>query len=224
MSKEPHDGQSSNRLNSVLANRGGGGIQPRNCPVPRRCHWMAHPSSKGKRGSNYRRSRRKRDPPNEQRSDWGGGDGHWCVRPIEPSRDVPDRHRGGGSSPTVLRQRAEHREKGREQTGARRARRVIRTRPRTLSMPSKPPNSATFPEARPPSACHIGRDTLCLVRRGAVATGLDFSGVALDVVRRLSNYKETGLKAYFVQGTVDEAPLLTPGPFDLVFTTWGTIF
>jgi SAM-dependent methyltransferase len=68
---------------------------------------------------------------------------------------------------------------------------------------------------------HIGRDTLCLVRRGAVATGLDFSGVALDVARGLSS--ETGLKADFVQGTVDEAPRLTPGPFDLVFTTWGTI-
>jgi hypothetical protein len=63
MSKEPHDGQSSNGLNSVLAHRGGGGIQPRNCPVPRRCHWMARPSSKGKRGSNYGRSRRKRGPP-----------------------------------------------------------------------------------------------------------------------------------------------------------------
>ncbi|MFI5013576.1 MAG: class I SAM-dependent methyltransferase [Hyphomicrobiales bacterium] len=69
--------------------------------------------------------------------------------------------------------------------------------------------------------CHIGRDTLCLVRRGAVATGLDFSGVALDFSRRLAD--ETGLKADFVQGTVDEAPHLTPGPFDLVFTTWGTI-
>jgi SAM-dependent methyltransferase len=69
--------------------------------------------------------------------------------------------------------------------------------------------------------CHIGRDTLCLVRRGAVATGLDFSGAALDVARRLAS--ETGLEAEFVQGTVDEAPRLTPGPFDLVFTTWGTI-
>jgi hypothetical protein len=68
--------------------------------------------------------------------------------------------------------------------------------------------------------CSIGRDTLCFVRRGAVATGLDFSGVALDVARRLS--KETGLKANFVRGTVDEAPHLTPGPFDLVFATWGT--
>src|ERR1700690_1335008 len=39
--------------------------------------------------------------------------------------------------------------------------------------------------------CHIGRDTLCLVRRGAVATGLDFSGVALEHARRLA--AETGL-------------------------------
>ena len=69
--------------------------------------------------------------------------------------------------------------------------------------------------------CHIGRDTLCLVRRGATATGLDFSAAALDVARRLSD--ESGLKADFVEGTVDQAPELTPGPFDLVFTTWGTI-
>src|SRR5258708_23725816 len=69
--------------------------------------------------------------------------------------------------------------------------------------------------------CHIGLDTLCLARRGATVTGLDFSSAALNVARRLSN--ETGLKADFVEGTVDQAPVLTPGPFDLVFTTWGTI-
>ena len=69
--------------------------------------------------------------------------------------------------------------------------------------------------------CHIGRDTLCLVRRGAVAIGLDFSEEALRVARALS--EETGLKADFVLGRVEEAPKLTPGPFDLVFTTWGTI-
>ena len=69
--------------------------------------------------------------------------------------------------------------------------------------------------------CHIGRDTLCLVRRGATVTGLDFSSAALNVARRLSD--ETGLKADFVEGTVDQAPDLTPGPFDLVYTTWGTI-
>ena len=70
--------------------------------------------------------------------------------------------------------------------------------------------------------CHIGRDTLCLVRRGATVTGLDFSGAALNVARRLS--EETGLKADFVEGTVYQAPDLAPGPFDLVFTTWGTIY
>jgi SAM-dependent methyltransferase len=69
--------------------------------------------------------------------------------------------------------------------------------------------------------CHIGRDTLCLARRGAEVTGLDFSKTALDVARRLS--EETGIPAEFVLGTVDQAPELTPGPFDLVFTTWGTI-
>jgi SAM-dependent methyltransferase len=69
--------------------------------------------------------------------------------------------------------------------------------------------------------CHIGRDTLCLVRRGARATGLDFSGEALRVARSLA--EETGLEADFVQGQVYEAPRLTPGPFDLVFSTWGTI-
>jgi hypothetical protein len=69
--------------------------------------------------------------------------------------------------------------------------------------------------------CHIGRDTLCLARRGAVVTGLDFSPPAIDVARRLS--METGLKATFIQGTVDETPRLAPGPFDLVFATWGTL-
>src|SRR5262245_5390348 len=69
--------------------------------------------------------------------------------------------------------------------------------------------------------CHIGRDTLCLVRRGARATGLDFSGEALRVARSLA--EETGLQADFVQGEVYDAPGLTLGPFDLVFSTWGTV-
>ncbi|SRR6266568_1419668 len=69
--------------------------------------------------------------------------------------------------------------------------------------------------------CHIGLDTLRLARLGAVVTGLDFSGAAVEAARRLS--EETELKADFVQGTVDEAPRPTPGPFDLVFTTWGAL-
>lgn len=69
--------------------------------------------------------------------------------------------------------------------------------------------------------CHIGRDTLCLVRRGAMATGLDFSSEALAVARALA--AEIGLAATFVHGRVEDAPRLAPGPFDLVFSTWGTI-
>jgi len=69
--------------------------------------------------------------------------------------------------------------------------------------------------------CHIGLDTLRLARLGAVVTGLDFSGAAVEAARGLAG--ETGLQADFVQGTVDEAPRLTPGPFDLVFTTWGVL-
>ena len=41
--------------------------------------------------------------------------------------------------------------------------------------------------------CHIGLDTLRLARLGAVATGLDFSGAAVNAARRLA--EETGLKA-----------------------------
>jgi SAM-dependent methyltransferase len=69
--------------------------------------------------------------------------------------------------------------------------------------------------------CHIGTDTLRLVRGGAIATGLDFSPAAIHAARRLA--AEAGLKAEFVEGRVDEAPRLTPGPFDLVYVTWGTI-
>ncbi len=69
--------------------------------------------------------------------------------------------------------------------------------------------------------CHIGSDTLCLAGRGAKVTGLDFSQAAVDCARRLAD--ETGLQADFVRGTVDEAPRVTRAPFDLVFTTWGTI-
>jgi SAM-dependent methyltransferase len=69
--------------------------------------------------------------------------------------------------------------------------------------------------------CHIGLDSLSLARRGAIVTGLDFSAAALKVARSLA--EETGLAAHFVQGLVEQAPQLTPGPFDLVFTTWGTV-
>jgi 2-polyprenyl-3-methyl-5-hydroxy-6-metoxy-1,4-benzoquinol methylase len=34
--------------------------------------------------------------------------------------------------------------------------------------------------------CHIGLDTLCLARRGAIVTGLDFSGTAIAAAQQLA--------------------------------------
>jgi hypothetical protein len=54
-----------------------------------------------------------------------------------------------------------------------------------------------------------------------MVTGLNFSRTAIKLLRLLTD--EIGLTANFVQGRVEEAPQLTPGPFDLIFSTWGTI-
>ncbi|MGE0210614.1 MAG: class I SAM-dependent methyltransferase [Parvibaculaceae bacterium] len=69
--------------------------------------------------------------------------------------------------------------------------------------------------------CHFGLDSLCLARRGAQVTGLDFSSEAVAEARRLA--KATGLAATFVQGNVYDARALLDGDFDLVYVTWGAI-
>lgn len=66
--------------------------------------------------------------------------------------------------------------------------------------------------------CHIGMDSLGLVRRGANVTGLDFSPSAVKAARDLA--KEIGLDATFVEGDI---PKLIKQKFDIVYTTWGTI-
>jgi SAM-dependent methyltransferase len=53
-------------------------------------------------------------------------------------------------------------------------------------------------------------------------TGLDFSSKAIAAARQLA--RETGVDANFVEGNVYDAPaLLSPGEWDIVFTTWGTV-
>jgi SAM-dependent methyltransferase len=69
--------------------------------------------------------------------------------------------------------------------------------------------------------CHFGLDTLSLARLGADATGLDFSPAAIEAARDLA--RRSGVAARFVEGNVYDAAVLTPGPFDIVFTSWGTI-
>jgi SAM-dependent methyltransferase len=69
--------------------------------------------------------------------------------------------------------------------------------------------------------CHFGLDTLRLARRGADAAGLDFSPRAIAAARELAG--RAGIAARFVEGNVYDAAVLTPGPFDIAYTTWGTI-
>jgi SAM-dependent methyltransferase len=69
--------------------------------------------------------------------------------------------------------------------------------------------------------CHFGLDTLSLARRGAMVTGLDFSPTAIAGARDLA--RRADLAATFVEGNVYDTPTLAPGPFDIVFTTWGAI-
>src|SRR5262249_13588362 len=69
--------------------------------------------------------------------------------------------------------------------------------------------------------CHFGLDTLCLARKGAIATGLDFAPSAIAKARDLA--ERSGLAARFVEGNVYDAPRLIPERFDLVYVTWGAI-
>jgi SAM-dependent methyltransferase len=69
--------------------------------------------------------------------------------------------------------------------------------------------------------CHIGLDTLCLARRGAIVTGLDFSGAAIEAARSLA--EEAELPAHFVQADVYRALDVLEGGFDAVFVNWGSL-
>ena len=70
--------------------------------------------------------------------------------------------------------------------------------------------------------CHIGTDTLSLARLGGVVTGLDFSGPALDVARRLAS--DTGATIDYVEAEVyDAAQRLGRRRFDLVYTGIGAL-
>lgn len=70
--------------------------------------------------------------------------------------------------------------------------------------------------------CHFGLDTLSLARRGAIATGYDFSPKALTIARQLA--AEIGLAATFVEGNVYDAPAKLPrASFDIAYVTAGAI-
>lgn len=73
--------------------------------------------------------------------------------------------------------------------------------------------------------CHIGTDTLSWARRGAVVTGLDFSGSAVAAASALAS--ELGwepARARFVQADVYDAPDKLNGQrYDIVYTGLGAL-
>ncbi len=70
--------------------------------------------------------------------------------------------------------------------------------------------------------CHFGMDTLSWARLGARVTGVDFSPVAIQTARELS--REINVPAEFVCTNLYDAPQVLTGQFDIVFTSYGTVY
>ena len=70
--------------------------------------------------------------------------------------------------------------------------------------------------------CHFGLDTLSWAREGAIVTGADFSGQAIETARALA--AETGVEARFVVSDLYALPENLEGQFDIVFTSYGAIY
>ena len=69
--------------------------------------------------------------------------------------------------------------------------------------------------------CHFGMDTLSWARRGAVATGVDFSPESVAVAEGLA--LEVGLDAHFVCSDIYDLPSNLEGKFDIIFTSYGVL-
>jgi len=69
--------------------------------------------------------------------------------------------------------------------------------------------------------CHLGTDTISLVRLGGTVTGVDFSPAALEVARDLS--ERSGTPATFVEADVHDAVTAVGRQVDLVYTSVGTL-
>ena len=69
--------------------------------------------------------------------------------------------------------------------------------------------------------CHFGLDTLAWARRGALATGMDFSQNAITLAQSLS--AELNIPARFYCSDIYELPSVLSGQFDIVFTSYGVL-
>ncbi len=69
--------------------------------------------------------------------------------------------------------------------------------------------------------CHFGMDTITWARRGAKATGVDFSEEAIKLAKSLS--KETGIKAEFICSDIYKLPEVLKKKYDIVYTSGGIL-
>ena len=69
--------------------------------------------------------------------------------------------------------------------------------------------------------CHFGLDTLSLARGGAKTTGIDLSDVAIATANRLK--QQADLESEFICCDVYDTANHVQGPFDIVFSSWGTL-
>ncbi len=69
--------------------------------------------------------------------------------------------------------------------------------------------------------CHFGQDTMSWARKGANATGIDFSAKAIEAASSIN--EKLGLHVRFVQSDVYDLPNVLEGQFDFVFTSFGGI-
>lgn len=69
--------------------------------------------------------------------------------------------------------------------------------------------------------CHFGQDTISLSRRGAQATGVDFSEKAIARARELS--EKTGTDTRFIQSDIFGLKDILDESFDIVFTSYGVL-
>ena len=67
--------------------------------------------------------------------------------------------------------------------------------------------------------CHFGQDSMSLARMGAKVTAVDFSDVAIDEARKISN--EINVNVKFIESNVLDLELNEE--FDIVFSSYGTL-
>jgi SAM-dependent methyltransferase len=69
--------------------------------------------------------------------------------------------------------------------------------------------------------CHFGLDTLAWARRGAIATGVDFSDRSIALARSLS--ADLAIPGTFICSDIYHLPSVLSGEFDIVFTSYGVL-